>query len=193
MNRRELLEWASRGIAAGIAAVVGLPGFRYLLAGIEPASASQAHFERVIRFKDLVPGRPAIVPVMGQKRDAWMRHDQQVIGRVWVVRDPEAVAGEAGLPEANQVRVLSSTCPHMGCQLQTQAGGKGFVCPCHRAAFGLQGDRQSDPKTGGHNHAPRDLDALNCRVVQEPATGEYWVEVQFQKFETGQEQQIATV
>jgi menaquinol-cytochrome c reductase iron-sulfur subunit len=183
MNRRELLEWISRGLAAGVAAVIGLPGIRFILGTIQSESTSASQFERVMRLKDLTAGRPTIVPIMGQKRDAWTQSDKQVIGRVWLVRD--AASSVESATAGASVRALSSNCPHMGCQLQSQAGGNAIVCPCHRATFGADGSRQPDPRTGERNHAPRDLDRVDCRLALDEATGDWWVEVKYEKTKSG--------
>lgn len=189
MNRREVLEWVSRGLASGVAALVGVPGFRYILGTVEPKSAGQSHYVRLIRLKDLVPGCPTIFPVMGQKKDAWIQSDRQALGRVWLVR----AAGDSVEPAAdeNPVRALSSVCPHMGCQLQSAAGGKNFVCPCHRAAFDVNGHRLPDAKTGEQNHAPRDMDELECRIVRDD--GGEWLEVKYEKFKTGLDHRVTGV
>jgi nitrite reductase/ring-hydroxylating ferredoxin subunit len=181
MHRRELLEWLTRSMSAGLTLMVGIPGMRYLLDGFQVSSTTESEFTRLIRLGDLRPGCPTLVPVIGQKQDAWVRHEQQTVGRVWLVRDSES---------AQSVRALSSVCPHMGCQLQKTNGNNGFVCPCHRASFGVNGTRRPDGKTGERNHAPRDLDELECRVVHDEGSDEHWIEVRYQRFETGREQRI---
>ena len=180
MNRRELLEWVSRGLALGVTAVIGLPGFKYILGTVEEKSAIQSQFSRLIRLKDLVPGRLMMMPVMGLKRDAWIQSDQQALGRVWLVRGP-----------GDTVKAFSSVCPHMGCQLQSASGGKNFVCPCHRANFDVDGHRLPDSKTGEKNHAPRDMDELECQVVLDD-DGQ-WLEVKYEKFQTGLDHRVAGV
>lgn len=186
MNRREILAWISRSLATGVAGVIGIPGIRYLLGGSRSAEAGKTAFTRLVRFKDLQPGRPMLVPVMGQAQDAWVRHDRHVVGRVWLVRQ----AGAADPAAEGAVKVFSTICPHMGCQVNSQ-GGKGFLCPCHGANFGIEGNRQPDPQTGERNHAPRDLDHLDCRVVPEESTGDWWVEVKYEKFANGREDRVA--
>lgn len=181
MNRRELFEWTCRTLAAGVALIVGAPGMRYLLDGFQTSTTTTSEFTRLIRLVDLRPGCPTLVPVIGQKQDAWVRHEQQIVGRIWLVRDSEG---------SQTVRALSSVCPHMGCQLQKTAANNGFVCPCHRASFGVDGTRQPDTKTGERNHAPRDLDQLECRVTPDDGSDDRWVEVKYERFETGREQRI---
>ena len=183
MNRRELLEWVSGGLAAAVASVVGLPGVNYFLGGTQRDSSDESQFSRLVKVKDLLPGRPTMVPVMGQKVDAWIQSDRQAIGRVWLVREADGSVNQT-------VRALSSICPHMGCQVQAQSAGKSFVCPCHRASFGADGQRLPDPRTGERNHVPRNLDELECRLVRDDETGDNWVEVRYEKFKTGLDHRV---
>ena len=40
---------------------------------------------------------------------------------------------------------LSSTCPHLGCQVHWQPGEKRFFCPCHNGTFDPEGRALSGP------------------------------------------------
>lgn len=190
MNRRNVLQWLSRSLGAITAGVIGIPGVQYvrdtLQQGQEPGSA----YRRVARLRDLQPGRPLQVPVMGQVRDAWTVEANQVVGRVWLVRAAPAQEADSGSSQSS-VAAFTTVCPHMGCQVQLQAG-TGFVCPCHRAAFGLDGARIDNARTREPNHAPRGLDSLDCRVVRDAELGDDWVEVRYQKFEAGSTQKVST-
>jgi menaquinol-cytochrome c reductase iron-sulfur subunit len=181
MNRRAILEWLSRALATAIAGLVGVPGVRFFARSEQTTLADEAAFQRLKRLQDLPVGRPVLVPVMGCKRDGWMRSEQEVLGRVWLVRDDA---------DDVPVKVFSSVCPHMGCQVQAQRSAAGFTCPCHRARFGRDGRRLIDPQAKEGSASPRDLDRLECRIETDAKTGEAWVEVKFQKFETGLEQQV---
>lgn len=191
MDRRQLLAWFSRGLATAVGAVIGLPGLRYILGGIESPTGNQVRFQRLKRLQDLPIGRPVLVPVLGSKQDAWTRHDEQVIGRVWLVRDAKSNAGSDGSELA--VKAFTSICPHMGCQIGANASNRGFVCPCHRAVFSLDGVRQNEPGSGNRNAAPRDMDGLECRIVNDAESGDAWVEVKYEKFTTGLERQTVRV
>ena len=190
LSRRSLLELISRILAACVAILMGVPGLRFMLGSIQSQSSRASEFSRVIRAKDLVPGRPKIVPIMGQKQDAWARFDREVIGRVWLVR--EASGSEPANSGDFKIRALSSICPHMGCQIQAVSGSNGFVCPCHRANFDVDGQRLADPRTSEQNPAPRGLDDLDYRVVQDESSGEWWVEVKYNKFKTGLNHRVVT-
>jgi Rieske Fe-S protein len=60
-----------------------------------------------------------------------------------------------------------------------------FICPCHKGAFDLSGQPVSNAKLGYKNPAPRAMDAVDCRVVQDSSTKEWWVEVQYGQFAQG--------
>lgn len=188
MNRREILEWFSRGLATIVAAVIGLPGLKYLSVGTAATVAQPSQFQRLKRLRDLPIGRPVMVPVLGSKQDAWSRSEQKVVGRIWLVRTTDTT--DAANPDQPTVRAFNSVCPHMGCQIQSRTSKEGFVCPCHRAAFALDGQREADANSGERNHAPRDMDRLSCRIVQDAAADEAWVEVQLATFELGLETQV---
>lgn len=55
------------------------------------------------------------------------------------------------------LRVLSPTCPHLGCSIPWNEARKEFVCPCHAAVFAADGSRVSGP-------APRSMDDLEFKV-----------------------------
>lgn len=59
--------------------------------------------------------------------------------------EPVAITrqGEAGV--AADFVALSSTCPHLGCQVHWQAAEKRFFCPCHNGAFDPSGKAVSGP------------------------------------------------
>jgi Rieske Fe-S protein len=131
---------------------------------------------RVARLKDLPVGKPVAVPIIGARQDAWTVHPDEVLGRVWLVRNPA---------EDKPVVAFTATCPHLGCMIQHDAKENRFVCPCHRATFGLDGEKISTGKSGPQNHAPRAMDTLECQLVTDDETQDVWVEVTYQKFEQG--------
>ncbi len=175
MQRRNFLIWISRAMGSAIAALVALPGMQYVWNTLQADTAVSHTRRRIVRWKDLRPGEPVQFSIYGERRDAWHVEPQQVIGRVWLVRQSEAAA-----PAASGVTAFTSLCPHMGCQVQKSGGDAGFICPCHRAAFKLDGN----PLQQGaeRNHAPRGLDQLPCELVKDDS-GDLWVEVEYQRFE----------
>jgi len=56
-----------------------------------------------------------------------------------------AVARRAEEGAAEDFVALSSTCPHLGCQVHWQPGEGRFFCPCHNGAFAPDGRALAGP------------------------------------------------
>jgi len=179
-HRRSMLKWISGALGTASAAVVTLPGGHFLAEALR-ARRSKAIVQRVARLRDLSPGRPLQVAVVGSRRDAWTLYPEEVIGRVWLVRQPDEADERIGPPPS--VAAFTAVCPHLGCTLQLAQPGGQFVCPCHRAEFALDGAPLAEP--GRKSHAPRGMDALDCRLVRDSVDDDWWVEVTYEKFEQG--------
>jgi menaquinol-cytochrome c reductase iron-sulfur subunit len=175
MQRRNFLIWVSRMLECAIAALVAVPGMQYVWSTLSSDTSVSNTRRRIVRWKDLRPGEPVQFSIYGERRDAWHIEPQQVIGRVWLVRQPEGNSAAA-----QGVTAFTSICPHMGCQVQKSAADASFVCPCHRAAFKLDGNLLQQGTE--RNHTPRGLDQLPCELVKDNA-GDLWVEVEYQRFE----------
>ena len=168
-------------LGAASTLIVGAPGMRFFLSGILRRRSSQAVVQRVARLRDLTPGKPVQVSVVGNRRDAWTMYPDETIGRVWLVRSDDDPQSE----KPPTVTALTAVCPHLGCTVQLDSQGRHFVCPCHRAAFALDGQRLTGKQLREPNHAPRGMDSLECRLVRDEASDDWWVEVQYEKFEQG--------
>jgi Rieske Fe-S protein len=134
-DRRSFLRWATHGLGAVFAAVLGIPAVLYLL---DPRNrkAEPSDFRLVdgVRLDDERFQRSDPLPVQGVIRavrfDAWTLHPNDVLGRIWVVKDPQA---------PNGFRVFTTICPHLGCSVNQSEGC--FACPCHNARFDFSGNR----------------------------------------------------
>ncbi len=183
MNRRNLLALLSRGLQACVAGAVAVPGLNYIFAGLRPSRAGARAFQRVARLQDLRSGQPLQVTIVGRKQDGWSVAEGQVLGRVWLIRGGDGNDAD--------IHALTTVCPHMGCQIQLHSSKGNFLCPCHRAAFAMTGDPLRASETGERNHAPRAMDALECRVARDEDSGESWIEVKYEKFEPGLTKKLA--
>lgn len=187
MQRRTLLTAISSWIAACAAALVTVPGASYIWGTVRRRRLSRTTVQRVARLADLTPGQPFEAPVVAPRVDAWTLYPDEAVGRVWLVRQ-----GDAQTPPAQtKVDALSNICPHLGCAVQLTADRRGFDCPCHKAVFKLSGEPRSSAELGYRNPTPRGLDALECRVVEDAQTREWWVEVKYQVFEQGLTKKVA--
>ncbi len=188
MNRRRVLQWLSGGLAAACSAIVGAPAVSYVLATVRRRDASESVMRRVAPLTALRPGEPVAMAIMGSRRDAWNVYPQELLGRVWLVRK-----SDGSVPSAEvEVQAFTTVCPHLGCETQEDSGGKGFFCPCHKAKFALDGAK-AQGAAGERNPAPRGLDSLECRVVRDEASGDWWVEVKYEQFERGLTKKVAKV
>ncbi len=181
MNRRVWLEWAGRLLGLICAAVVVVPGVQYIIAPLRRKSASGQEFKKLSLLEHLVPNVPTHVPVTGSLQDAWTHYDETKVGDTWIVRR----TADDVPPEETQVDAYSMICPHLGCNIQPGTGNVPFFCPCHNAEFDIDG---APIRTGDRRHinpAPRGMDLLESRVVQDEASEQWWVEVKFQEFVIG--------
>lgn len=183
MRRRTLLKLVSGCLGTLCASVVGIPGVSFVLQALRKSRSDGDRVRRVARLKDLPVGKPVAVPILGAREDAWTVHSDEVLGRVWLVRKKSDA--KDGAEAAAEVMAFSATCPHLGCAVQHDAKESRFVCPCHRAIFGLDGERVIAAKGVQKNPSPRAMDLLESRLVTDESTQEVWVEVTYQKFEQG--------
>lgn len=162
---------AARGLAGLIVAV---PVVRFLIDPLK-RRATSGTFIRVAELSSLPNGRPVRVVVTSDRWDAYTHFPPGPIGSVWLI----AVGVDANPADASQeVRCLQTICPHLGCGTDYVPDRGTFACPCHASDFDLSGRRLEGP-------SPRDLDQLQCRITEPDANGRRWVEVKFEKFQTG--------
>jgi Rieske Fe-S protein len=147
-DRRSFLRWATTGLGAIFAALLGTPVVVYL---VDPRNrkAPPSEFRPVdgINLEEI-----ADLPIQGVIRDVrvdgWTLHPSDVLGRVWVVKDDQA---------PKRFRVFTTICPHLGCSVNLE--GNRFACPCHGAKFALDGNLDHDP--AHRNPALRGMDELD--------------------------------
>ncbi len=58
---------------------------------------------------------------------------------------PVAVARRGSAGGADDFLALSSTCPHLGCQVHWEAQNNRFFCPCHNGVFDPSGKATAGP------------------------------------------------
>jgi menaquinol-cytochrome c reductase iron-sulfur subunit len=166
-----------KAAAVAIGAVVALvPLAAGLLVFFDPLRRGRAGVGFIkITTLDSVPddGLPRAFPVVATRTDAWTFFPSEPIGAVFLRRKK----GQA-TPEA-----LQTTCPHAGCMLDYLTADKVFQCPCHNSSFQIDGDIiQPSP-------APRPMDTLECKVVDEHGVKN--VLVRYENFHTGIAEKIA--
>jgi cytochrome b6-f complex iron-sulfur subunit len=135
-SRRSLLIAGATGLAAGVAAVVGLEqAEKQPVTGATPALVRNGSWKGVIALADL----PESTPVSFRS------------GAIegFLIRRGQAV------------EALSAVCTHMGCILNYSTFRQRFECPCHGATFDLAGQ-----STNHYERTLRPLPRLRTRVQQ---------------------------
>jgi Rieske Fe-S protein len=118
-------------------------------------------------------GTPHEFVVTSDVVDAWSRTRAQRIGSVFLVRTDE--------DSKPQVTAFTSSCPHLGCAVEFDAGEDRFECPCHESGFGKDGQKLFGPSLRG-------LDPLEVKLVEKNDTQEIWVA--FRRFRAGVAERI---
>jgi Rieske Fe-S protein len=157
MKRRSFLKWATHGLSALFAAILGIPAIAYLIDARNRA-AKTSDFQTVGRLSDLKPDEPKQVVLHDVRRDAWTLHPNDVVGRVWLVRRAD-----------DRVDAFTTICPHLGCSINYEEKAHRFICPCHNGTFELSGERVSEAKLGAANPPPRDIDKLEVKLTPDPS------------------------
>ena len=152
-SRRSFLGLLPLGVFAGVFVSLGGAAFRFLRPRLSGPSDKWLDVASLSELKGPQPVAKKIVA-------------EQISG--WAVTTEEHSVFV--LPEKNN-QVLSTICPHAGCEVSWEQARNRFACPCHESYFAADGSRISGP-------APRGLDALPTRVqdgklqVQYSAPGE---------------------
>lgn len=66
-----------------------------------------------------------------------------------------AIARQASTGGPDDFVALSSTCPHLGCQVHWESQNQRFFCPCHNGAFDKSGRGISGPPGEAGQSLPR--------------------------------------
>ncbi|MBM3990625.1 MAG: Rieske (2Fe-2S) protein [Planctomycetes bacterium] len=134
-DRRSFLASASSlGMLAGLGASYGTAGF-YAARYLYPSKPREKAWMFLARLADVaVGGSLSYTTPAGE--------------RVTLAR-----GGSTGTAE--DFVALSSTCPHLGCQVHWEAQNQRFFCPCHNGAFDKSGKGISGPPGDAGQSLPR--------------------------------------
>jgi nitrite reductase/ring-hydroxylating ferredoxin subunit len=85
--------------------------------------------------------------------------DQFNVGDALLYRGPSGetvnIARQASGGSEKDYIALSSTCPHLGCQVHWEAHNDRFFCPCHNGVFDRGGKGVSGPPGDAGQSLPR--------------------------------------
>jgi Rieske Fe-S protein len=163
-DRRRFLVILTDLVLAAIALMVAIPSLGYFLAPLRRRMESEgagAVFLDVGPVSEIPVGQWRLLSLEAVREDGWRK--SRVRHSVWVRRQGEG---------KQEITVLSSICPHLGCPINWHPNQSQFVCPCHGGIFDASGRRVSGPP-------PRPMDPLDFEV----RAGRLWV--RWQDFKIG--------
>jgi Rieske Fe-S protein len=142
-GRREFLFLLPLGIFAGVAATVAAAAFRYLR---PTRSGYEAEWNDVAPLAELKGDKPIMRSIVAEHQAGWASTLEEHF--VYI------------LPHKSN-QVLSSICPHEGCNVAWRAEQSQFFCPCHDSYFNTDGERLSGPSRRGLDPLPaREKDGM---------------------------------
>jgi Rieske Fe-S protein len=159
-GRRNFLLLLPLGIVAAVAGTILTAAFRFLHPHV---TVRDAKWSDVAPLAELQGDRPLMRSIVAEHEVGWASTMEEHF--VYV------------LPAKNH-QVLSSVCPHEGCNVSWRDDTNGFFCPCHDSYFAADGERVSGPSRRG-------LDPLPAR------TENGVLQVQYKTFINNTEERIA--
>lgn len=134
------------GLVVSIQAAIGA-AVTFVVGGAGLAPSFAAHrksWQRATAVADLASDAPTPVTLRLIRQDGY----RQVVERrvVYVQR-----------LDGGAVRVLDSTCTHLGCRTRYDAGSRHFLCPCHGGVYDVDGAVLDGPP-------PAPLRAIEARI-----------------------------
>jgi menaquinol-cytochrome c reductase iron-sulfur subunit len=143
-NRRSFLG-ALLGVGSVfVGALLSVPLIRFALFPLirRTTELKSAPVGAVSEFASL--SEPAMRIIQIEQVDGWRKMISEKA--VYITKDHQ-----------NQLLVLTSVCPHLGCTVPWKKEKNQFICPCHGATFTKEGSRIGGPSLRG-------MDALESSV-----------------------------
>ena len=139
ISRRDFVKLTTAAVGTVIGAVFGIPAVGYLISPALRAGSKDA-WVPIGKLEDIPVGEPFPFSFTRTQVNGWERTATNYGG--FVLRKSE---------DPNDILILSSRCTHLACQVNWHAETQSYVCPCHDAAFDIEGNVLDGPP-------PRPLD-----------------------------------
>ncbi|OGO71871.1 MAG: hypothetical protein A2Z49_04990 [Chloroflexi bacterium RBG_19FT_COMBO_56_12] len=145
MNRREFVTIVTAAVGTAIGVVVGLPAIGYILTPATKTQESDAWIP-LGPLENYPVGVPTLMSFARTKVNGWEKTANSY--GVFVIRG-----------EGDQLKTLSNVCTHLSCRVNWDDAAKEFKCPCHDAAFDINGGIIKGPQ-------PRPLDGYEFKIEE---------------------------
>jgi len=139
------------------------PGRRSLLASAAMAGGLLSGYGVFAAFagRFLYPARPEATAWLFVADLASFKVGDSIVYRS-PAGSPVAIARTGNAGTKDDFLALSSTCPHLGCQVHWEAPNRRFFCPCHNGAFDPSGKAIAGPPAeAGQSLLRYPLDVVN--------------------------------
>jgi len=145
ISRRDFVKLTTVALGTIMGAAVGLPAIDYLIDPAIKAPKTDAWIP-LGKLEKFEIGKPALVTFTRSKVNGW-----------------EKTANSYGMSVLKRsdtdVLVLSNICTHLSCRVSWKEDRQEYVCPCHDAQFGINGEVLAGPP-------PRPLDSFSGDLVK---------------------------
>jgi menaquinol-cytochrome c reductase iron-sulfur subunit len=143
-NRRSFLGALLAVGSVFVGALLSIPVIRFAIFPLirRTTDLKSSPVGSLSEFSSLI--EPAMRTIQIEQIDGWRKTISEKV--VYITKGQQ-----------NQLRVLTSICPHLGCTVPWNKEKKQFICPCHGGTFSADGSRVSGPSQRG-------MDALQTSV-----------------------------
>ena len=143
LERRDFVKIVVAFVGTVIGGIVGLPAIGYLISPATKTQASEAWIP-LGPLENYPVDTPTLFSFTRSQVNGWEKTVNSYSG--FVVRKSET-----------EFYVLSSRCTHLSCSVNWEEARGEFVCPCHDAQFGVEGEVLGGPP-------PHPLDRYEANV-----------------------------
>jgi menaquinol-cytochrome c reductase iron-sulfur subunit len=148
LSRNEFVKVTIGVLGGTMTAAIGLPAVGYLLSPAVKAmqSSSKETWIPVGPLENYPVGTPILFSFTRSKINGWEKTTTS--HGIFIYR-----------PNETEVLALSNVCTHLGCRVNWNETDQLYECPCHDAAFTVEGQVDSGPP-------PRPLDEYATKVEE---------------------------
>ncbi|MBS1249702.1 MAG: Cytochrome b6-f complex iron-sulfur subunit [Chloroflexi bacterium] len=143
IDRRGFVKIVITFLGTIMGVVIGLPGISYF---ISPALKAEKKDDWIPagELESYPLGTPTLFNFTQTKMNGWERSSQSY--GVYVLREDE-----------KKITAFSNVCTHLSCRVSWKEDEKAYLCPCHDAAFDIQGEVI-------HGPPPHPLDEYQTKI-----------------------------
>jgi len=145
ISRRDFIKITTVAVGSVIGAAIGLPAINFLIDPALKAGKTDAWIP-LGKLEKIEIGKPTLLTFTRSKANGWEKTVNSY--GVFILRKSET-----------QTLVLSNKCTHLGCHVNWDAETQEYICPCHDAQFGINGEVLGGPP-------PRPLDQYSGDQVK---------------------------